>query len=127
MIVVAIIGLLAAIAVPNFVKARETTQRQSIYNNLRMIDAAKQQWALENRLGPAADSSSSDAAIYAYLKGGAVPQSVVGETYNIGATVADEVTATSVPASVDNMDGSADGTMALSTLITGTSGGGGGG
>lgn len=49
MIVVAIIGLLAAIAIPNFVKARTTSQTNACINNLRLIDAAKQQWALEQR------------------------------------------------------------------------------
>ena len=48
MIVVAIIGLLAAIAIPNFVKARGTAQKNACINNLRQIDGAKQQWALEN-------------------------------------------------------------------------------
>ena len=49
MIVVAIIGLLAAIAIPNFVKARATSQLNACINNLRQIDAAANQWALENR------------------------------------------------------------------------------
>src|SRR5215831_18946939 len=48
MIVVAIIGLLAAIAIPNFVRARQTSQTNACINNLRQIDGAKQQWALEN-------------------------------------------------------------------------------
>jgi prepilin-type N-terminal cleavage/methylation domain-containing protein len=47
MIVVAIIGLLAAIAIPNFVRARTTSQQNACINNLRLIDSAKQQWALE--------------------------------------------------------------------------------
>src|SRR5215204_2610057 len=47
MIVVAIIGLLAAIAIPNFVRARKTAQMNSCVNNLRLIDAAKQQLQLE--------------------------------------------------------------------------------
>jgi prepilin-type N-terminal cleavage/methylation domain-containing protein len=47
MIVVAIIGLLAAIAIPNFVRARQTSQTNACINNLRQIDSAKQQWALE--------------------------------------------------------------------------------
>jgi len=47
MIVVAIIGLLAAIAIPNFVKARATSQQNACINNLRQIDAAAQQFALE--------------------------------------------------------------------------------
>jgi prepilin-type N-terminal cleavage/methylation domain-containing protein len=49
MIVVAIIGLLAAIAIPNFVRARTTSQQNACINNLRLIDAAQQQWALEQR------------------------------------------------------------------------------
>jgi prepilin-type N-terminal cleavage/methylation domain-containing protein len=48
MIVVAIIGLLAAIAIPNFVKARTTSQSNACINNLRQIDAAVQQFALEH-------------------------------------------------------------------------------
>ncbi len=66
MIVVAIIGLLAAIAIPNFVRARETSQKNACINNLRQIDSAKQQWALENH------AKGTDApdypAIKAYLK-----------------------------------------------------------
>ena len=49
MIVVAIIGLLAAIAIPNFVKARATSQANACINNLRQIDAAANQFALENK------------------------------------------------------------------------------
>jgi len=48
MIVVAIIGLLAAIAIPNFVHARQTAQANACLNNLRIIDGAENQWALEN-------------------------------------------------------------------------------
>ena len=47
MIVVAIIGLLAAIAIPNFVKARATSQANACINNLRQLDAAANQFALE--------------------------------------------------------------------------------
>jgi prepilin-type N-terminal cleavage/methylation domain-containing protein len=47
MIVVAIIGLLAAIAIPNFVRSRSTAQMNTCINNLRQIDGAKQEWALQ--------------------------------------------------------------------------------
>jgi prepilin-type N-terminal cleavage/methylation domain-containing protein len=47
MIVVAIIGLLAAIAIPNFVRARASSQANACINNLRQIDAAAAQFALE--------------------------------------------------------------------------------
>ena len=47
MIVVAIIALLAAVAIPNILRARTTSQNKLCIDNLRMIDAAQQQWALE--------------------------------------------------------------------------------
>ncbi len=49
MIVVAIIGLLAAIAIPNFVRARLRAQQTVCITNLRQIDGAKNLWALDNR------------------------------------------------------------------------------
>ena len=49
MIVVAIIGLLAAIAIPNFVKARQASQKNACIANLKQIDGAKATWALENK------------------------------------------------------------------------------
>jgi prepilin-type N-terminal cleavage/methylation domain-containing protein len=49
MIVVAIIGLLAAVAVPNLVKARKSAQKQACINNLKTIEGAKEVWALELR------------------------------------------------------------------------------
>lgn len=53
MIVVAIIGLLAAIAIPNFVKARTLSQKNACIENLRQIFYAKATWALENKKGAA--------------------------------------------------------------------------
>jgi prepilin-type N-terminal cleavage/methylation domain-containing protein len=47
MIVVAIIGLLAAIAIPNFVRARTQAQTQACIANLKQIEGAKQVWALD--------------------------------------------------------------------------------
>src|SRR5579862_8622726 len=64
MIVVAIIGLLAAIAIPNFVKARTTAQQNACINNLRQIDAAKQQWALETNQKPSAVPTSANITAY---------------------------------------------------------------
>lgn len=49
MIVVAIIGLLAAIAIPNFVKARALSQKNACIENLRQIFYAKATWALDTR------------------------------------------------------------------------------
>jgi prepilin-type N-terminal cleavage/methylation domain-containing protein len=64
MIVVAIIGLLAAIAIPNFVKARTTSQQNACINNLRLIDASKQQWALEQRKQSSDSPAGSDLQPY---------------------------------------------------------------
>lgn len=82
MIVVAIIGLLAAIAIPNFVRAREQAQLNSILNNLRIIEGAKDQWALEQKkgTGDTMDWTTGATGIGDYLKGNTV-KNVVGETY----------------------------------------------
>src|SRR5678809_289765 len=66
MIVVAIIGLLAAIAIPNFVRARTTSQKNACINNLRQIDGAKQQWALENHK-TSADNAPTSTSLTPYL------------------------------------------------------------
>ena len=95
MIVVAIIGLLAAIAIPNFVKARENAQLNSILNNLRIIEGAKDQWALESKkgTGDTATWDTTTSGIGGYLKGATV-KSVVGETYLDPLTVGVNTTAT---------------------------------
>ncbi len=49
MIVVLIIGILMAIAVPNFVKARTQSRQNSCIASLKQVDAAKEQWAMDNR------------------------------------------------------------------------------
>jgi len=64
MIVVAIIGLLAAIAIPNFVRARQTSQTNACINNLRQIDAAKQEWALENGKSATTIPTSTSLDVY---------------------------------------------------------------
>src|SRR5439155_18375779 len=49
MIVVAIIGMLAAIAIPSYVRARDNSQTNACINTLRQIDGGAQTWALENK------------------------------------------------------------------------------
>ncbi len=72
MIVVAIIGLLAAIAIPNFSKARSTAQKNACIQNLHQIDGAKQLWATENHKSDADVPTDSD--IMPYLgKGNVMP------------------------------------------------------
>lgn len=74
MIVVAIIGLLAAIAIPNFIHARTKSQMNACINNLRQIDGAKQEWGLETGASPTAQPRSR--ALQPYLgrgTGGTLP------------------------------------------------------
>ncbi|HEX3797422.1 MAG TPA: prepilin-type N-terminal cleavage/methylation domain-containing protein [Verrucomicrobiae bacterium] len=91
MIVVAIIGLLAAIAIPNFVHARTTAQANACINNLRQIDGAKQEWALENKAS--ATSTPADSNIQPYMgrgAGGSLPtcpldsQNTFDTSYTVG-------------------------------------------
>src|SRR6188474_553381 len=60
MIVVAIIALLAAIAVPGFLRARKRSQASKILNDLRLIDAAVDQYAIENGKATGASVSKTD-------------------------------------------------------------------
>jgi prepilin-type N-terminal cleavage/methylation domain-containing protein len=85
MIVVAIIGLLAAIAIPNFVRARTTSQKNACINNLRQIDGAKQQWALENHAK--STSTVTSTLLMPYLgRGttGSYPTCPAAGTYTVG-------------------------------------------
>jgi prepilin-type N-terminal cleavage/methylation domain-containing protein len=89
MIVVAIIGMLAAIAIPNFVKARTSAQKNACIANLRQIEGAKEQWALENKKTEGAATSGSEDAINAFLRGGGTPSCPGNGTYTyntVGAT-----------------------------------------
>lgn len=83
MIVVAIIGLLAAVALPNFVKARSTSQKNACINNLRAIDGAKATFAVENKKVGTDSVNGTD--IYGdtkYIK--AEPTCPASGTYAIG-------------------------------------------
>jgi prepilin-type N-terminal cleavage/methylation domain-containing protein len=83
MIVVAIIGLLAAIAIPNFVKARATSQANACINNLRQIDAAANQFALEKgRTSGSSITLTSDLTPYIKLNSqNLIPPCPAGGTY----------------------------------------------
>ena len=60
------IGLLAAIAIPSFMKARTTSQKNACINNLRQMGAAKEQWALETK--QAQGTTADTTACLVYLK-----------------------------------------------------------
>jgi len=68
MIVVAIIALLAAIAVPGFLRARKRSQASRVINDLRLIDSAVDQYAIENNKGTGAAVGTADWT--SYMKSG---------------------------------------------------------
>jgi len=70
MIVVALIGLLSVIAVPNWVHARTTSQTSACINNLRQIHGATQQWALD--FNKAQDAPVTPEDVLPYLKSAVV-------------------------------------------------------
>ena len=76
MIVVAIIALLAAIAVPGFLRARKRSQASRIINDLRLIDSAVDQYAIENNKTTGAACAVADWS--SYMKSGSA-------LYNTGA------------------------------------------
>lgn len=77
MIVVVIIGLLAAMAIPAFSKVRENARSKAIENNLRQVASAGQQYMLENGVSKVKYTKlESD-----YFAGGTI-KSVAGEDYS---------------------------------------------
>ena len=87
MIVVAIIGLLAAIAIPNFVKARATSQANACINNMKQIDGAAQQWALENGK-KSGDTMQLAVDLTPYIKlnsSSSIPPCPAGGSYTVAA------------------------------------------
>ena len=71
MIIVTLLGLLAVIAIPNFMKARTRAQTNVCINNLRQINDVKQQWALETHNANTAVPSANEVANY--IKGNKLP------------------------------------------------------
>jgi prepilin-type N-terminal cleavage/methylation domain-containing protein len=88
MIVVAIIGLLAAIAIPNFVKARTASQKNACIANLKQIQGAKATWALEQKkvdTDTPGDGDLFGAALYIRTK----PACPGGGVYTLGNVATD--------------------------------------
>lgn len=83
MVVVAIIGLLAAMAIPSFIKARNTAQQNACINNLRIIDSAKDQATLTQKWlpGMVTDNTSNMPVINSYIKGSTTPECPAGGAY----------------------------------------------
>lgn len=92
MIVVAIIALLAAIAVPNFLRARERGQATTILNDARLLDGAVDLYALEQAKG--GGDPATFPLVSSYLKSNSRLASsggvdIFGTAYKVGPTVAD--------------------------------------
>ncbi len=84
-IVVLILGILMAIAVPNFLSARSRSQQRSCIANLHLIEAAKEQWAMDT--AAAATSSPTQTQLVGTAADGYVrswPTCAGGGTYTIG-------------------------------------------
>lgn len=80
--IVAFLGIMAAIAIPSFMKARNNARANVCMNNLRMIDAAKAQWAVDNEKS---DGSQVDVAgVNRYIRGSTTPICPLGGTYTYG-------------------------------------------
>ena len=85
MIVVLIIGILMAIAVPNFISARANSQKNTCVSNLKQIESAKEQWAMVNKKGAGDTPNSGDlvgSATTGFLK--TYPSCPTSGTYTIG-------------------------------------------
>ncbi|MEI6085367.1 MAG: type II secretion system protein [Verrucomicrobiota bacterium] len=88
MIVVAIIGLLAALAIPGFVKARKQSQGRRVINDARQLDAALDQWAIEKgkKLGDAINTTEASS----YIKGGVwITEDAVHNPYTVNSIMVD--------------------------------------
>ncbi len=85
MIVVAIIALLAAIAVPNFLRARKRTQATRALEDIRMLDSALDQYAIENNKN--ANDPVTFTALKDYLKTGSTLYATGQATYGTNYTV----------------------------------------
>lgn len=81
MIVVAIIALLAAVAIPNFLKSRNSARVKSCIRNLHTLDTAKAQWAFDSRQPTSARPLSTD--ISPYLSDLRLPECPANGTYRI--------------------------------------------
>jgi competence protein ComGC len=81
LIVLAVMVLLAAIAIPNFVKARTTACKSACIANLKQIDGAIQQWALENKKAGTNIVTTTD--VLDFLKGSVLPMCPAAGTYSV--------------------------------------------
>jgi prepilin-type N-terminal cleavage/methylation domain-containing protein len=84
MIVVAIIGLLAALAIPTFIKNRKQSQGRRILNDCRQMDSAIDQWSVNN--GVADGTTVDTVAASTYMKNAWYTADLLNNPYSLNPT-----------------------------------------
>ncbi len=109
MIVVLIIGILLAIAIPNFVSAREASRAKACVGNLKQIDSATQQWCMDNKkststygTGPVIGTDLVKTDGTGYLR--STPNCPSGGTEAVAASIGANPTCTISPAATTTGD-----------------------
>ena len=94
MIVTVLIALLAAIAIPNIVHARSISQRNTCISNLRQIDTAAQNWAMDYKKLSTDSYTLEDVKPYLNRNAGEIPTCPSSGTYTTGLTISERPTCT---------------------------------
>ncbi len=81
MIVVSIVAMLASIAIPKYIQAQASAQKSACINNLKQIDGAIQQWAMDYK--KQSNDSVPEPAIVVYLKNNCMPEEPAGGQYKL--------------------------------------------
>lgn len=105
MIVVLIIAILLAIAIPNFLRARESSRSKSCQGNLRQMETAKEQWAMDTKAASTATPTAAN-LVDEYMKGTAdtLPTCPSNGTYTLGAMTARPSCSIGTNATADTYD-----------------------
>jgi competence protein ComGC len=94
MIIAGIIGLIAIIAIPNFIRARQTGQRNACIANLKQLETALNVWAIDNKKAATDSYSLIDGDLDNYIKGSRLPLCPAGGTYVAGTNITSSPTCT---------------------------------
>lgn len=92
MIVVAIVAIVALVSLPNYVKSRDHSQKNTCINNLRSIDRFTQQWAFENNKIATDTYSLTDPTLLRHFRGSVLPVCPGDGVYSPGSSLSGEPT-----------------------------------
>ena len=87
MIIAGIVGLIAVIAVPNMIRSRLTAQKSGCIANMKQIEGAVTQWAVETKKSGTDTYSLSDPVLLGYMKTSSLPVCPGGGGYTAGTNV----------------------------------------